>query len=70
MMQVQIEADQEWAALTLFSVIENNIALKKAKFLSNLTAYYEQKKTIDKIKKEFKAKVTNLGYVKIKEKFK
>ena len=46
------------------------MAIKKAKFISNLIAYYEQKKTVDKIKKEFKAKVTNLGYVKIKEKFK
>ena len=70
MIQVQIEADREWAMLTLYSVIENNMAIKKAKFISNLIVYYEQKKTVDKIKKEFKAKVTNLGYVKIKEKFK
>ena len=67
---VQIEANKELAISNLFNAIEGNIARNQSKFLCNLIAFNEQKKTVDRIKKEFKSKVTNLGYVKIKEKFK
>lgn len=68
--QVKFEINAQWAISTIFDVLENRIHLNQSKFLYSLTSFYEQKKLVEQVKIDFKKKVTNSGYLKIKEKFK
>jgi hypothetical protein len=65
--QVMYEIDWQCAATSIFSVIEEKIWVEKTRAFMSLKMILEQHKIKERIKKEFKAKVNDSGYIVLME---